>query len=91
MSMQKAQLLRKLVRDSQYVIDEHLVASAILARATARRVVGDVVFRNDARTRTNAARQVRSFRPSSQARSFRPCTLGGPFDRHRMATHLGLM
>jgi hypothetical protein len=89
--MQKAELLRKLVRDSQYVIDEHLVASAILARATARRMVGDVVFRNDVRKGTATARPVRSFRPSSQARSFGPCTLGGPFDRHRMATQPGLM
>jgi hypothetical protein len=31
--MHRAQLLRQLVLDSQYVIDEHQVAAAILARA----------------------------------------------------------
>jgi hypothetical protein len=89
--MLRAQLLRKLVRDSQYVIDEHLVASAILARARTRHMVGEVVFRNDAQRHSSAASPVRSFRPSSQTRSFRPCTLGEPFDRNRMAAHLGLM
>jgi hypothetical protein len=86
--MQRAQLLRKLVLDSQYVIDEHLIASAILARATARRFVGTVAFRNDLPA---PPQPVRSFRPSSHARSFRPCALGGPFDRRRMAAHPGLM
>jgi hypothetical protein len=46
--MQRAQLLRQLVLDSQYVIDEHLVATAMLARAAVRRAVGGVTFRNDA-------------------------------------------
>jgi hypothetical protein len=45
--MQRAQLLRQLVLDSQYVIDEHLVATAMLARAAVRRAVGGVTFRND--------------------------------------------
>ncbi|HEV2974557.1 MAG TPA: hypothetical protein VGX69_06120 [Solirubrobacteraceae bacterium] len=45
--MQRAQLLRRLVLDSQYVIDEHLIAAAILARAAARRAVGGMTFRND--------------------------------------------
>lgn len=68
--------LRQLVLDSQYAVDETTVAEAILARATARRAVMGTTFRNDIRT---AARdevrdpQVRSFRPSSKARSFRPC------------------
>jgi hypothetical protein len=84
--MQRAQLIRKLVLDSQYVIDEHLIAGAILARARARSMIGAATFRNDARP----ARPVRSFRPSSQARSFRPCTLGGS-GRRRLAAHLGLM
>lgn len=85
--MQRAQLLRKLVLDSQYVIDEHVIASAILARAATRCLVGAASFRND----PPAPPPVRSFRPSSQARSFRPCALGGTFDRRRMAAHLGLM
>jgi hypothetical protein len=61
------------------VIDEHLVATAIL--------VGDSAFRNDARP---ALRAVRSFRPSRQARSFRPCAMRS-LDRRRVAAHLGLM
>jgi hypothetical protein len=84
--MHRAQLIRKLVLDSQYEIDEHLVAGAILARARARSLIGGATFRNDAR----APQPVRSFRPSSHARSFRPCALGGS-GRRRMAVHLGLM
>lgn len=72
--------------DSQYVIDEHIVASAIVARATARSLIGGAAFRNDA----TAPRSVRSFRPTSHVRSFRPCALSGP-GRRRMAAHLGLM
>jgi hypothetical protein len=84
--MRRAQLLRQLVLDSHYVIDEHLVAVAILARAGARRAVGQTAFRNDPRP----ARAVRSFRPSSDARSFRPCALRGSRPR-RGTAHLGLM
>jgi hypothetical protein len=73
--MQRAQLLRQLVLDSHYVIDEHLVAAAILTRADTRRLVGEAVFRND-----GGGRRVRSFRPSTQVRSFRPCSLHGPLD-----------
>lgn len=72
--------------DSQYVIDEHLVASAILARARTRGLIGAVAFRND----TPAPNPVRSFRPTSHARSFRPCAFAG-FERRRLAAHLGLM
>jgi hypothetical protein len=85
--MQRAQLIRKLVLDSHYVIDEHLVARAILARATVRGLVGDAAFRNDAQS----AGRVRSFRPSAQARSFRPCTLGVSLGRRGGTLHLGLM
>jgi hypothetical protein len=69
--MQRAQLLRQLVLDSQYVIDEQRVATAILARAAARRLVATATFRNDGRRWAD----VRSFRPSRRARSFRPWTL----------------
>ncbi len=72
--------------DSQYVIDEHTVASAIVARATTRSLIGGAAFRNDAA----APHSVRSFRPTSLVRSFRACALGGP-GRRRMAAHLGLM
>ncbi len=68
--MQRAQLLRQLVLDSQYVVDEKLVAAAILARGRTRSLVSEAAFRNDIRRA-----QVRSFRPSRQARSFRPCNL----------------
>jgi hypothetical protein len=84
---QRAQLLRQLVLDSQYVIDEHLVATAILARAATRSLVGASAFRNDARAQIGAAR---SFRPSSHVRSFRPCAMRS-LDRRRVAAHLGLM
>jgi hypothetical protein len=70
--------LRELVLDSQYVVDEMTVAGAIIARATARRAVMGTTFRNDARgpeisDPDVSSPQVRSFRPSRQARSFRPC------------------
>jgi hypothetical protein len=64
------QLLRQLVLDSQYAVDEASVADAILARAMARRAVMGTTFRNDIR-----GPEVRSFRPSSEARSFRPCNV----------------
>jgi len=66
--MQRAQLLRQLVLDSRYVVDEQMVAGAIVARAMTRRMVAESAFRNDVRLPP-----VRSFRPSKQARSFRPC------------------
>ena len=75
--MRRAQLLRQLVLDSQYVIDEHLVAAAILARAATRRALADAGFRHDVR----AARGVRSFRPSAHVRSFRPYVLRASLDR----------
>jgi hypothetical protein len=68
--MTRAQLIRQLVLDSQYVIDEDVVAAAILARGAARSFVCEATFRNDAREA-----HVRSFRPTKQARSFRPCNL----------------
>ena len=68
--MRRAQLIRQLVLDSQYVIDEEIVAAAILARGVARSLVGEAAFRNDAREP-----HVRSFRPTREARSFRPCNL----------------
>jgi hypothetical protein len=46
--MRRAQLLRQLVLDSRYVIDEHLVATAMLARGAVRRAVAGVTFRNEA-------------------------------------------
>ncbi len=68
--MRRAQLIRQLVLDSQYVIDEEVVAAAILARGAAHSLVCEATFRNDARET-----HVRSFRPTKEARSFRPCNL----------------
>jgi hypothetical protein len=62
------QLLRQLVLDAQYAVEPASVADAILTRAATRRAVLGSTFRNDLR-----AAPVRSFRPSRQARSFRPC------------------
>jgi hypothetical protein len=67
------QLLRQLVLDSQYAVDEGVVAEAIIARATARGAVEGVSFRNDLHSSRARDTQVRSFRPTSRARSFRPC------------------
>jgi hypothetical protein len=91
--MQRVDEIRQLVRNSQYAVDENLVAAAMLARAQLRRTVADVTFRNDLRA-TLERRAVRSFRPSRQARSFRPCTQGDSRElRHAPAhlVHLGLM
>jgi hypothetical protein len=74
--MQRAQLLRQLVLDSQYVLDEQVLAEAIVARATTRCLVPGAAFRNDLR-----GPQVRSFRPSRHARSFRRGGLGMLSDR----------
>jgi hypothetical protein len=65
--MRRTQLIRQLVLDSQYVIDEATLADAIVARGTARRLVGAITFRNDVRRP-----RVRSFRMTTQTRSFRP-------------------
>jgi hypothetical protein len=58
--MQRAQLLRQLVLDSQYVIDERLIATALLARAAVRRAVGGVTFRNDELRAPRAQRELRA-------------------------------
>jgi hypothetical protein len=91
--MERAQEIRQLVRNSQYAIDEQLVAAAMIARAQLRRTVADASFRNDLHV-TAPARAVRSFRPSRQVRSFRPCIQRGSHDRRRVPAHLvhlGLM
>jgi diguanylate cyclase (GGDEF)-like protein len=43
----RIRLLRELVSNSQYVVDEALIAETILARATTRRLLPHAVFRND--------------------------------------------
>lgn len=71
----QVQLLRQLILDSQYAVDEGAVADAILARAAARLAVRGTAFRNDVR-----GPEVRSFRPTRHARSFRPCISKRPAD-----------
>jgi hypothetical protein len=66
------QLLRQLVRDSQYAVDETTVADAILARAIVRRAVMGTAFRNDIRD-AQMNSQARALNPGSQARSLRSC------------------
>jgi hypothetical protein len=62
----RTKVLKQLVRDSQYVVDPHAVAEAIVLRAAAHTVLPDVTFRSKP-----AASSVRSFRPHRGARSFR--------------------
>jgi hypothetical protein len=61
-------ILRSLVLDSLYVVDEHAVAEAILSRAATRRLVAGARFRNDA----PRPAELRSFHLCADARSFRP-------------------
>jgi hypothetical protein len=81
----RTNLLRELVRDHHYAVDPTAVANAILTRAALRGAVAGTAFRNDLRAAGELGNvdtvgegdtigpPVRSFRPSRQARSFRPC------------------
>jgi hypothetical protein len=62
----RVQVLRKLLRESMYVVDEREVADAILLRALLRHTVPEPSFRSEHR-----GRHVRSFRRDRDARSFR--------------------
>lgn len=42
----RAQVLKQLVNDGHYVIEEAAVAEAMMLRATARRMLPDVTFRS---------------------------------------------
>ena len=63
----RVQVLKQLVTDGHYVIDEVAVAEAVVLRARARRMLPDVTFRSA----PSGASQVRSFRPLDRAQSFR--------------------
>ena len=63
----RVQVLKQLVTDGHYVIDEAAVAEAVVLRANARRMLPDVTFRSA----PSGAPQVRSFRPHRAAPSFR--------------------
>jgi hypothetical protein len=60
-------VLKQLVAESSYPIDEAAIAEAIVARSIARRLIPDLTFRIMAAPRPH----VRSFRPHRGARSFR--------------------
>jgi hypothetical protein len=63
----RAKVLKQLVDDGHYVIDEAAVAEAMMLRSMALRMLPDVTFRSTPRS----APQVRSFRPHRGVRSFR--------------------
>jgi hypothetical protein len=63
----RVKVLRQLVDDGHYVIDENAVVEAMLVRSTALRMLPDVMFRS----KPCRTPQVRSFRPHRGARSFR--------------------
>ncbi len=63
----RVKLLKELVKDELYVIDEAAVADAVLLRAMTRRMLPEVTFRGTPRP----APQVRSFRPHRGAKSFK--------------------
>ena len=63
----RVRLLKELVSDGMYVVDDVAVADAVLLRSMTRRVLPDVAFRGTPRP----APEVRSFRPHRGAKSFR--------------------
>jgi hypothetical protein len=63
----RAKVLKQLVDDGHYVIDEAAVAEAMMLRSIALRLLPDVTFRGT----PPSAPQVRSFRRHRGARSFR--------------------
>lgn len=64
---QRVKLLKELVGDELYVIDDVAVADAVLLRAMTRHRLPEVTFRAGSRP----AREVRSFRPYRGVKSFR--------------------
>jgi hypothetical protein len=58
--------LRQLIKDGMYVVDETVVANAILARANVKATVANTEFRSHVKPSP-----VRSFRRDPGARSFR--------------------
>ena len=63
----RVKVLKQLVADGHYVVDENAIAEAMLLRSAARQMLPDVTFRSTPRS----APQVRSFRPHPGAQSFR--------------------
>lgn len=67
----RVKLLKELVADGLYVIDESAVAEAVVVRSMARCRLPDVTFRAGPSPPPPASPRVRSFRPHRGARSFR--------------------
>jgi len=63
----RVKLLKELVNDELYVIDEAAVADAVILRSMTRQMLPDVTFRGTSRP----APQVRSFRPHRGVKSFK--------------------
>jgi hypothetical protein len=63
----RVKLLKELVNDELYVIDEAAVANAVLLRSMTRQMLPEVTFRGTPRP----VREVRSFRPHRGAKSFK--------------------
>jgi hypothetical protein len=61
----RVRVLKEMVANSLYVVDERAVADAVLARAAVRRSVATAELRGQRR------RPIRSFRRARQVRSFR--------------------
>ncbi|HWF36655.1 MAG TPA: hypothetical protein VG295_14845 [Solirubrobacteraceae bacterium] len=64
--MRRTRVLRQLIADDMYVVDERLVAESIMSRAQTRSFVPGIFFGNEYN-----APAVRSFRLEHEARSFR--------------------
>lgn len=63
----RVKLLKELVSDGMYVVDDAAVADAVLLRAQTRHMLPDVAFRGTPRPEP----EVRSFRPHRGVKSFR--------------------
>ena len=63
---ERTDILKQLVAESSYPIDEAAIAEAIVLRSIARRMLPELSFRTEP-----CPPRVRSFRPHSGARSFR--------------------
>ncbi len=63
----RVRLLKELVSDGMYVVDDAAVADAVLLRSMTRHMLPDVTFRGTPRPQP----EVRSFRPHRGVRSFR--------------------
>lgn len=66
----RVQVLKQLVADGHYAVDERAIADAMLLRSIAAHMLPELTFRCTAAEPARGAK-VRSFRPHRGARSFR--------------------